>query len=309
MPTPGREFGVDTDRQLRNIPQWAAVRAWRAPKVPVFVGRYFFPGHVWVDDESVGVRHAHGGNPPMNPDLAYVFPLQGPGGPVQTNRVKGKNPDGSIQGDADTVQQWGADDATSTCTRIIQVVKRGELTMPSSHAVIVYLDIEAGVRLSADYWYGWASKVYWFSFVSSSFPFMHFPFYPGLYCTTVSAPPAADPLLHRIPSVDVQGGLTKPPNNLASRCYGIYATNPQTPLNGRFVAGFQPDWTNRFDVWQQTVHIIFGLVPWKTGVPVRMWQYVFTDGANPHPAFDALNLDLNETSPDASAVQWMLQIP
>jgi len=320
LPVNGRDFGIDTDRHLNALPgpgaaagpDWATIMAWRPPAVPTFAARYFFPGHLFTHGELNGVRHAQGGNPPTNPDLAYILPIQGPGAPP-FNRVQGLDGGGAAQ-PAETVQGWGDDDATSTCNAIVQAVRAGDLAFTFLPTVIVYLDVEPGVQLSADYWYGWASRVYWYTYASIAPPFLHLPFYPGVYCTTNSTDPGQPGHVHhRIPSTDVRDGLTKPPNNLASRCYGVWAANPLTDNgmpgtpNDRFAPGFEPDWENRFSVWQQTVHVIFGLIEWHTDVPVRVWQY--TIQAAGHGAFNALHVDLDETSPDFDAVGWMLHVP
>lgn len=329
MPTSGRDFGVDTDRHLNAPPgaggnagpDWANIRGWRPPAVPVFVGRYFLlplgvapPGNIWAAGEATGVRHGQGGNPATNPDLAFVVPLQGPGLADQTNRVQGRRPGGAVEPDHSVVQGWGDADAKTTCDNIVQAVRAGDLNFTFLPTVIVYLDIEAGVQLAPDYWYGWASRVYWYTYLSFAPPFLHLPFYPGIYCTTDSTDPGAPRHLHhRIPSTDVRDGLTQPPNNLASRCYGVWAANPLTDVgipgtgNNRFAPGFEPDWENRFDVWQQTVHVIFGHIEWHTDVPVRIWQY--TAQAGGQAAFNNLHVDLDETSPDVDAVGWMLKVP
>lgn len=293
---------------------WPAVRGWR-PSPIVFAGRYFLPitaaiggtiGHSWQRCETKGIKTGTAQTPALNPDLAYVVPLQGPGDDKQFNRLRGKDENGKQQ-KAATVQGWGAADAKAICDNIKKILNSGELDRPSS--VIIYLDVEDSVTLSADYWYGWASKVWWYPHGIS------FPFYPGLYCTTVLNPDAKNPIdgvHHRIPSQ--QKALTGGPNNLASRCYGVWASNPEVPSdpsNQRFTKGFAPDWgakpNERFDVWVQKVHVIFGHIEWKTAVPVRIWQYVGTE-KNPHPTFDHLQVDFNETA-DGDAVNWMLIVP
>ena len=212
-PTHGRYFGIDATSLTLDRPNWAAtvqnwadIAGWRPaiapqPAEPVFAGRYFFPGHVWAANEGRNVKH---GNPnPANARLAYIFPLQGPGGPAQTRRVQGLKLNAANQvvpeRDSKTVQKWGADDAVSTCTSIIQVVKTGEFAFPTfCESVIVYLDIEPGMQLSRDYWYGWASKVFWFS------NGVHRPFYPGLYCPTMHDPAqGGDGEHHRIPEANI----------------------------------------------------------------------------------------------------------
>jgi hypothetical protein len=323
----GSDYGIDAIT-LVNLP-WANIGAWRPavgakPARPVFAGRYFFPGHVWAAGESAGIKHAAGGNPARNSDLSYVFPLQGPGAPP-FNRAQGLNAAGHRQPD-ETVQKWGEDDAKATCTKIQAVVNTGELKFQSfCESVIVYLDIEPGVNLSANYWYGWARKVYWFC------TGLHRPFYPGLYCATMHNPAAAGGVaLHRIPTGpggpfgDVQTGLNGPPSSLASRCYGLYATAgmngsgflpiPANPPGdeARYRPNFYPDWENRFDPWVQTVHMIFELIPWHTTVPVLLWQYAAqsTDPAHPTPAaFNALQVDLDETDPAGEGIKWMLMLP
>ena len=226
----------------------------------------------------------------------------------------GYKQDGSVA-DSNTVQAWGDTDAKETCGRISDRVNAKELLYPSPKSVYVYLDIEAGVAMSPDYWYGWASKVYWFGT-----GFFEWPFYPCLYCTTIHNPTDTgnDPNLHRIPSGDVQNGLTAPPNSFPSRCWGIFASNPQVPPDpsvARYAPNFQPDWQNRFDEWTQTVHVIFGLFPWKTVVRVLLWQYAMQSlpgpgNAHPSPAaFNALRVDLDETSPSGEAIPNMLKLP
>lgn len=322
MSKAGSEWGTDSATQLGLLP-WAAIRAWR-PAIPAnptnpgglpaskvtFAGRYFnpWPGNRWADGENAGVRQGAGGNPPLSPDLKYVFPIQGYRNAAQNLRVEGRRADGTVERDAAKVQSWGEADAKGTCKRIMRAIDRKELNFPFFRSVFVYLDIEANVTLSPNYWYGWASAVYWYST-----GFFSFPFFAGVYCTTIHNPKAAGSnWLHRIPSGDVQDGLTQLPNNLASRCYGIFASNPLDnntgfhdpafPMTNRSAANFRPDWENRFDEWTQTVHIIFGLIPWSTGIPVRLWQYA------PDVVFNGVNVDLVEKSPDWELISHMLEL-
>jgi hypothetical protein len=160
--------------------------------------------------------------------------------------------------------------------------------------------------------------------VSSTPPFLHLPFYPGIYCTTIHKQGAPGDVNHnRIPNQSVQDALNAEVNNLASRCYGIWATNPQTdttgfstpqnPMNNRFASGFQPDWDNRFAQWQQTVYVTFFDIEVHVDVPVRIWQYAMQSGAPQN--FINLHVDFNETapldasnSPGSNTVNWMLEI-
>ena len=333
MPEQGNAFGLDcsSGNLLTNLP-WPAIKAWRAaippnptnpnglPATPcVFAGRYFNPwnsANNWAVGENAGVRTAIPPNQPLNADLEYVVPIQGFKDSTQNRRVSGRKPDGSVENNAETVQGWGAADAKGFCDRIVKAVQRNELKYPFFNTVIVYLDIEPNVTLSADYWYGWASAVYWYC---TGF---HHPFYPGLYCTTKQNPDdhGGNVYLHRIPSDDVQGALTGGPNTLESICWGIWAANPQTDTTGfddpafqmktRYDSNFRPDWENRFDEWKQMVRMVWKLIPWNSTVRVRLWQY----GSAPVPAnpakagFNALRVDLNEKSPDWEAIAWMLKV-
>jgi hypothetical protein len=335
MPIHGLHYGIDTGDQLKNK-DWVKIRALRQVN-PVFAGRYFNPtsSHLWVQNEATNIKQ-------KNPDLAYILPLQGATLPPFFHRERGEKPNGQKE-DSGVVSSWGIKDAQATCDNIWAIVKRKELLFPASNSVIVYLDIENGVNLSPDYWYGWAKTIFWYST-----GLFQWPFYAGIYCTTVHDPVVhdqADPrgVKHRIPANtpnnanfgDVQTGLTADPNNLASRCYGIYASNPiddkgfvgPSPPPKRYEAGFEPDWEDRFQKptpsssstpgWQQTVKI-FGLIPWHTDVPVRLWQYAaepipMDPNTNPVTAsyFNNLHIDLDETTFDSKfdPVNWMLKLP
>jgi hypothetical protein len=323
---PHHDVGIDTRSQLNKL-DWPKILGWRPDADVTFAGRYFLqtpPGGSWLwadGKETQGISQ-------LNSKLRYVLPIQGPGpGPnpnYNTNswwRLEGLNPvDGSTPEDETTVRGWGAADATAICDHIAKVVSNGDLQFPDPNHVIVYLDIETpGLTLSPDYWYGWASTV--FMYVIES---LETPFYPGLYCPTMPNPAyGRDPLNHRLPSSiaaapysDVQTGLTAPPNEIESICYGIWASNPyvpQPPKVDRFTQGWKPDWgsppNNRFDVWQQTVGL--GPLTWHSAIPVRMWQYVALVDGSTDPtiqAFNKLNVDFNETS-DSDVVNFMLTIP
>jgi hypothetical protein len=382
-----------------KVVPWADIKAWRAaipadpnkpgglPATPcAFAGRYFNPWggqNNWLVGENKGVRTAAPPNAqPLNADIEYVFPIQGFKNDAQNLRVSGRDKQGGVEveEDAETVQAWGAEDAKQTCKLIVDAVGRNELKYPLLGTVIVYLDIEAGVNLSADYWYGWASAVFWYCT-----GFRH-PFYPGVYCPTTHNPNDAGGKneLHRIPSgtktllnsvaagvqtvqalpnvfgvvqnaevaVDaytpdeewvkvtavseqhgtftakftkahqagavlrcgeVQTGLTRPPNNLASVCWGVWASNPGRftttgfddpafPMKDRKDRNFRPDWENRFDQWTQVVHTLFGLIPFPWPVRVRLWQYAAD------VVFGDRSIDLDEKSPDWEALAWMLKV-
>jgi hypothetical protein len=330
--------GIDASGPLNGIggghndqsPSWPNVRAFRQPTAKVvFAGRYFLqtpsgknytPTHLWVDGESLGVKNSSPPNfpNPLNKDLAYVVPLQGPGR-YPFRRAQGLDDQSGKPVDAKIVQGWGEQDAKAFCASIVAAVKgKDKLQIPTLNGVIVYLDIEApdpgqpAIRLSPDYWYGWASSIVFYR--SGLFC----PFWPGIYCPTMHNPDAkgADDL-HRIPSsnvttsphTDIQTGLTAPPNNLRSICYGIWASNPEEP--NRYSQTFTPDWgsppNSRFDAWEQTVHIIFGRVEWKTKVPVRIWQYA-ADSSSAPQTFTDCHVDFDETA-NAYGVNWMLLVP
>jgi len=345
------------------------------------------------------------------------------------NKIQGLRDDGTAEADRNRVRAWGTDDANSICRRIMEVVQAGDLQLPDAKMTVIYLDVEWNWRLSPDYWYGWASMVYWYCTGLFSYPFL-----PGLYCPTMHDPDqpldekhhcipdlnvvtwpqdlsnalwvksnmtavfdqkgvdgvanSASSLLanaanatclrsvtlpeakryqsawfkrlighgvvsmtmdggktwspiavpptwsrHSIPPqiienptvgfqlatngdkiavefpADVHIGLTEPPNNLASRCHGIYASNPALLPNCNS-ANYRPDWKDRFDVWQQTVHVIFGWIERDHPVPVRLWQYAI-QVSPPDPGFvSGVNVDLDETAPDpVEAVKYMLKLP
>ena len=330
MPKAGSEFGIDISTQLKDLP-WQAIRAWR-PVIPAnpankvipnglpeskvtFAGRYFNPwaGVRWADGENAGVKTA-------NPDLKYIFPIQGYGDDARKLRVAGKKADGTAE-KAAKVRNWGTDDAKGTCKRIMRAIDQKELKFPFFKNVIVYLDVESDTVLSPNYWYGWATAVH--SYAAGFFS----PFCPGLYCITQHNPKASDSHspkneeYHRIPHPNVQDGLTNKPNDLASACHGIFATNPQTDITGfndttlapanqmndRTAKNFRPDWEHRFDVWMHTVRIIFGLIPWPIFVPVRLWQYSM-DVPFKDPATPTVNVDLVEKSPDWELLSRMLEL-
>jgi hypothetical protein len=308
----GNSVGIDTDHQLNQL-AWQKIQNQRQGAQFAFAGRYFFQTpngnpNPWHQGETAGLAA-------LNANLEYVAPFQGPGPNPNVNkmahrRLAGEDPvTGLPVDDEDTVRGWGNQDASEVCSKIAAAVNSNNnpLHLPSSRRVIVYLDVEYDVDLSADYWYGWASTVWWFAVVTSTIPFLHFPFYPGIYCTT-TAPGKS--LYNRVPNQSIQDALNASVNNLASRCYGIWASNPE--LNGRFAPGYQPDWTNRFAKWQQTVQVTFFNFKIPIDVPVRLWQYA----AMPGPQnFNTLHVDLDETapldadkSPGSNAVNWMLTI-
>jgi hypothetical protein len=340
-------LGIDTADPLNELGlgpgqgqgynSWPDILGWRPGDEVVFAGRYFLPiaaaaggivGHPWKACETKGVK-VDTAQKALDPNLKYVVPLQGPGDPRQYKRVQGLDANGN-PADAATVQGWGAQDAKAICDNICKVVESGELLFPTPNLVIVYLDIEAPkLTLSPDYWSAWASAI--FAYPTKS---LDRPFFPGLYCPTMPNPDKpGNQLLHRIPSSDatkfsdVQTGLTAPPNNTGSFCWGVWASNPIVPPGNddRLTPDFHPVWgsppNNRFDVWQQAIKIGPRRIR-VSAVPVRIWQYAAlvpkpTNGNAPLPppgqgdtigTFNKMHADFNETA-DGNAVYWMLAVP
>lgn len=194
-------FGIDTAAALNDSRfNWGNFKAWKTIW-PGFAGRYFGGGYTWEADEFTDFKATTGGI------CTKIAPLRA----SQPDRQTGSYSDGETDG-------------TDTCDRIRNAIDAGQLQIPTSGEVYVYLDVEAGTALSSAYWAGWANAVNIYDFNGGV------PFYPaiytqftnqgGLYLPQPSVQDAVDHACSDYPNADVvvNANWTANPESSTSQC-------------------------------------------------------------------------------------------
>jgi hypothetical protein len=138
----------------------------------------------------------------------------------------------------------------------------------------MYLDVEAGTALTADYWAGRASTVF-----TATDPSGAEPFYPCIYTQFVRN--ASNGLYY--PQSSVQSALnaacSQYPNDVVMMCFGFWSNEPE-PYS-YCASSATPDWSV-FGSFTQ--HLCGGN---STSVPVLLYQYAENCGCIPngYPGF------------------------
>ncbi len=185
-------LAVDTVSNLSNI-SWSEFYAWMG-HYPIAAGRYFGGGHNWSDSEFTAAKSATGGV------LSRIMPLQG----CQPSRQ---------ETDGTTGYDYGSADGKNTCGSIEKAISAGQLALPSSAAVYVWLDVEPNVAITPAYWAGWANEVNRYG-----------PFYACIYTQYV------DESGVWVPQSTVQYALNNSYHywpKAASVCWGLWTSEPE----------------------------------------------------------------------------------
>ena len=134
-------FGLDTAENLNSSNfNWANFHSWKE-EWPQFVGRYFGGGYNATAGEFTAFKTTTGGK------CLYVLPIQG----CQQSRQETSGSTGV---------SYGIVDAKQTIGNINKFLSSGELVVPPSSEIYVYLDVEPGVHLTPAYWAGWANQIF-----------------------------------------------------------------------------------------------------------------------------------------------------
>ncbi len=192
------QFGVDTTFPLNTL-IWSSFKAWSG-YYPSFAGRYFDVSYTWQGGEGTNAKAQTGGA------LAYIVPLQSS---FPNNQSK--------TGSAGFSQ--GQVDANTTCLTILANINSGELAVPSSDMVYVYLDVASASDLSVDYWAGWADYVWHYNVNGLE------PLFPALYAhfsTDDGTNYHLDQLLQNV----LNNAPVAYPNNEVC-CFGLWTFEPQ----------------------------------------------------------------------------------
>lgn len=267
--------GIDTTDAL-NSPNtnWTNFKNWNGA-YPGWAGRYFDPNNPgsWVDGEGKAVKQTTGGV------LNQILPVT----------------PGYIQSVIGGTHADGVTHANTICGKIVERLTNGELGLPPSNKVYVYLDVEASMTLSVDFWSGWATTVNTYLYNGQQ------PFYPALYCHFTQ-----DGSGKYMPDSSIQSVLnqatSKYPSDL-NLCVGFWTTQPQLPFPTYCTSNPTLDWT------------LFGTYSQPYGsnsfvVPVLVWQFAATDvqgcTGNNYPIAGGNNFDLDGINNNASS--YMLAI-
>lgn len=169
---------------------------------PNFWGRYFEPAFFpFVSGEAITLK-----NQGINHILPLTFPAQ--------SRLGATGSQGTSFGQADGNQ------ACQTITNWIGN-NTGNMRWPSTDGMVaVWLDVESGTSLSANYWAAWSTAVATFTVTTN--PLDSTPFLPGVYLNPNNA------------------GICARVNGGAHPAYGVWTTQPQD--NPPTCPSTKPNW-------------------------------------------------------------------
>jgi hypothetical protein len=270
-------LGVDTASALSNI-NWEAFYDW-CGLYPVYAGRYFGSGYNWVQGEFAAAYSATRGV------LNKIVPIQA----SQSARQQAAGSAG---------YSYGASDAGTTCQNIALAISAGQLSIPASGSVYVYLDVEQGTALSAGYWAGWSTTLFNYPLGAGS------PFWPCIYTWYAQQSNGKCS-----PSILIQNALNSScssyPNH-AALCYGLWSSEPELCSYCNFPKA-SPDWSVFNPFSQNTCSS-------NKPVPLLLYQFAEKGACNTSCGNNSFagsqNLDLDSDNSGATGAQnYMLAIP
>jgi len=232
-------FGIDTLAAL-NDPDfnWANFKQWKG-EWPSFVGRYFGGDQNAITGEFSSFKSTTGNQ------CQYVLPIQAC---VQANQQQTGSEGLSV----------GASDAETTLNNLKGFL--GELAIPDSGLVYVYLDVEPNVRLTPAYWSGWANAIRTGTDSSGTESFR-----PALYCQYVQDSSTGLWGPNSLVAQALNDACTDWPG-YAAVCYGLWPAQPED-VPASCVPTDGPDWS----VFSQFSQNLCGT---ETSVPVLVYQYI-----------------------------------
>jgi hypothetical protein len=270
-------LGVDTADALNNI-SWDAFKNW-CGMYPAFAGRYFGSGYDWVQGEFVAAYNTTGGA------LGKIVPIQA----SQSSRQQTAGSAG---------YSYGVSDATATCQNIGLAISAGQLNIPSSGSVYVYLDVEAGTELTTDYWAGWSHTVFNCPLGANS------PYWPGIYAWYGQQSNGKYSLDSNVQNA-LNSSYTSYPGQ-ATQCYGLWSSEPELCSFCNFPKT-SPSWS----VFNSCSQNICGV---HKPIPLLLYQFAEKGACNTacgNPTFAGdQNLDLDSDNNGLTGAQnYMLIIP
>ncbi|HUJ31228.1 MAG TPA: glycoside hydrolase domain-containing protein [Candidatus Acidoferrum sp.] len=286
-------FGIDTEAAHVNFATtFAAWEQWSGGDPPAFACRNFLGGtYLWAHGEATNAFSSP--SPGNLTALDILVPLIAPYQAADATRQTVTGGVGSL---------YGKLDANALCQRIRACIATGELTLPESQLVQVFLAVDPGAAFSIDYWCGWADAVMNFTYSIPdptlpplTLPPQFRPFRPSIRCAFTGANLDIDPNVAAV----LQNAPTQRPD-LYSTCWGFWADAPDGDPTFK-----QPNPT-----------VDFSKIDVPTVAPVWIWRFStkFEDSYGndlttpPHDwpydlAADALN---NVGDPPAQATAYML---
>jgi hypothetical protein len=238
-------FGIDTRNYLNQI-DWAELAIWKR-EYPRFAGRYFGGAPAsdpptWVVPEFTDAKRDTFGA------LTHVFPLRVPNADLQqTPGLPGYS--------------LGADAGHDTCQRIVNAINAGQLQLPPSGIVHVWLDVEPGTALTPDYWAGFCSSVRSFIYINLQ------PFRAAIYCYYQETGG------RWLPELSVRQALDSVNSRYPAHytlCHGLWSSEPQPCANCR------PEHIANWSVFGQYSQPYDG-----TNRPVLLYLYQYAQYGNP----------------------------
>lgn len=273
-------FGVDTASYLSDI-SWTDFYAWK-PLYPAFADRYFGGGASYQSGEFKAAYQA------THDTLSRIIP-------IQADVEDPNNMQTRQQTTGTTGYDYGAEDANATCATLAGALR--ELNIPNSGAgqVLLYMDIEANVRLTPGYWAGWANAVfnYGLNTVGQAL------FLPAIYTQYVNPNNQPPYSLNSYVADALNNASTDWPGNVV-QCYRLWSANPEN------CALCAPDASADWSVFTDFYQTINGS---SILVPLYLYQYAEPGVCDPCVTNYAggKNLDL-DGSDSTGAETYMLEI-
>lgn len=238
-------FGIDTLTNLNNADfDWSNFYEWRG-LWPEFVGRYFGPSNGSGLAVSGEFKSFYGttGNA-----CKYVVPICSPFQSRETET-------------GTTGYDDGVSDANDTIKLINDFLNSGELAIPSSGEIYVYLDVEANTAISPAYWSGYANTIYLAKDAGGAQIF-----FPAIYTQFVQNSSGK-----YVPQTSVVNTLTdacKDWPDAYVRCFGFWPNEPENPASTYCVAKPGTLDFGVFGTFSQNL-----CASGSADVPVLLWQY------------------------------------
>ncbi len=305
------DYGFDTteihldqthDASGNLIKVTEAFNAWfaslHAGNLAAFAGRNFLGGKfVWGHGEATNELYRH---TPPNPSGIYVdkpelirslVPLIAP--------VQAPLPDRQIV-PGDFGYQNGVLDASALCHKLVAAIQMGQLSLPASHRVYVYLAVEGPLFMSTSYWAGWANTVWnamvsWLDYVQ--------PFWPCIRCPYVVSPSGGYILPDYVKYCLDHVGSDYPSAQVRSAALWADAPDPIYCKDGAV-----PDWT-RFPSQYQQPFQVTSTITLPIDVPVVLWRYAqYSDAEDPSKFAGGQPVALDVTNDAYDAMTSMLGV-
>ena len=283
-----RSSPLDTTFEI----DWQAFKTWNNAKMPQFAGRYFLgEPYLWAHGEATDVFNGE--------RIPFIVPIQ----KADRERQEEKGIAGSM---------YGIEDAYALCSKLSTCLLMGELSLVGKY-VPVFLEVEKGTKLSAEYWTAWCNLVVRsieatvkevdIQGTNVPVPSILFPFLPCIYCEFTKNAAGKYTVDADVRACLEATGKSSPGQWEKTACRGFWARATDVP--GYHVPEPPLDWS-KFELYEQPQSDTL-----KVSVPVLFWRYM--DSADPAVAgmdqFDKFSLDAVAPSAEKSLLkveEWKL---